>query len=117
MSIYFDERKLRNNLPYDITNCYVFDNGYYSHIGNFKSGTEIVFRVDTPYSDDIINKLSSGEESKRRFINILHKNFNISSEGKMLIGWIDNSALYSFTKVDMGGSYKSYGMTLAIIYF
>lgn len=116
-SIYLNGKKLRNNLPYDINNCYVFDNGYYDHIGSFKSGTEIVFGTDIPYADDIIDKLHSGEENKRRFINILYKYLDINSEKRMLIGWIDNSALHSFAKIDMGESYKSHGMTLAIIYF
>lgn len=115
--IYIEGRKLKNNLPYNINDCYFFDNGYYDHIEDLKSGAEVSFRTDRVYSDDVIDNLSLGDESKRRFMNIFHKNININSKDRMLIGWIDNSALSNFSKIDIEGNYKSYGRTLAIIYF
>lgn len=115
--ILIDGKKLRNNIGYDINNCYVFDNGYYDHVGNLKNDSEIVFRMDRLYAGDIIDKLSLGDENRRKLINIFRKNINVNHTDKMIIGWIDNSALSTFAKIDIGRRYKSYGMTLAIIYF
>jgi hypothetical protein len=108
--------KIMGNLPFDLTDCYVFSDGNYSYIGALKADANIQIKIDETRSGDIHALYSNRTGEKRRFINFMLKNPSFHLSGDGIIGWMDESALKELVKMEINEGYKALGMSLIIIH-
>jgi len=101
-----------SNMPFDMNDCYIFSNGYYSYIGNLSQNTEVNVKTSLDGS------ISSGKMSreKQRFFNSMRQRLATRIKGTGIIGWVDESALKELAGMTMNTKYKAIGAMLIIIH-
>ncbi len=101
-----------SNLPFDLTDCYVFSNGRYTYIGDLKARAQVELGQDR--SGDVPGIYSMKDAEKQRFINAIRLNLSHRVSGTGLMGWMEVSALEKVVRMEMGEFYRSQGLTLVI---
>ena len=101
-----------NNLPFEITDCYLFWNGSYAKIGTVSPNNQSTFSLNQTFSGNVFDNYSVENEGMSKFINLV-KPLLPDNTDKILVGWADGSALEKLAGID--GNYKSSGMALVII--
>ncbi len=108
-----------NDLPFDLTDCYVFSDGRRFYIGVLARGAGTQVRLDQTYAGDISDvytRNSSVETGKRPLINAIKPGLSRRLPTTGLIGWLDESALKTLAGMSMGEEYKYLGRMLVIVH-
>ena len=104
--------KVTNGLPFDLTECYVFSNGYRAYIGDLARNKTV--NIDISGDVPVTQSKMGGE--KQRFFNSMRQKLSKSITGKGIIGWADESALRKFLRMSMDVEYNTVGAMLVIIH-
>jgi len=105
-----------SNFPFDLTDCYVFSNGYRSHIGNLARGDHAQVKLDRTYTGSIAGLYSAKVGEKKRFVNSMKPGISRRISGKGLVGWVEKSALEALAGMSMSEEYKALGTMLIIVH-
>gem|GEM_PF-3957316 len=105
-----------SDLPFDLTDCYVFSNGHYAYIGDLTRGIHAVGTRHVVSSGNTGGTYSTRDAEKQRFINAVRSSLSHRVSGTGLIGWMNESVLRTLIEMDMGEDYKSLGMALVIVH-
>jgi hypothetical protein len=108
--------EVSSDLPFDLTDCYVFSNGHYVYIGNLTRGIHAVGTRHAVSSGNTGGTYSTRDAEKQRFINAMRPSLSHRVSGTGVIGWMNESVLRTLVKMDMGEDYKSLGMALVIVH-
>jgi hypothetical protein len=104
--------KVASKLPFDLSDCYMFSNGRYAFIGDFRSGS--LQGWNQPGRSPGL--YSTGDEGKQRFINAIRQSLADRITGTGVVGWMDESVLKTLIQMDMSEEYKSQGTALIIVH-
>jgi len=118
-AIQSDEGKrisLLNNISYDLTDCYIFSNGYYAKIGALNADAKTEVELSQTFTGNVFDSYSVEDDEKSRFINAIKPILLPDTTDKVLIGWMNSSALRNLTGMDVKSGYKPSGMALVIIH-
>jgi energy-coupling factor transporter transmembrane protein EcfT len=102
-----------NNLPFEITDCYLFWNGSYAKIGTVSPNNQSTFSLNQTFSGNVFDSYSVENEEMSKFINLV-KPLLPDRTDKVLVGWADGSALGKLAGMDIKGGYKALGKLLLI---
>jgi len=105
---------LINNLPYDLSECFIFIKGRYARIGEFKIGEKLGFICDKIYTGNTLDYYSTEDSKRQEFIKIIKDSLLQNIPDKALIGWANESALEILAGISIGQGYKSRGEAFVI---
>jgi hypothetical protein len=107
---------LISNIPYNLTDCYLFLNGCYAQIGALNTDAKTEVELSQTFTGNVFDSYSVEDDEKSRFINAIKPILLPDTTDKVLIGWMNSSALRNLTGMDVKGGYKPSGMALVIIH-
>ena len=105
-----------SNLPFDLTDCYVFSEGYRFYIGDLARGGYAQVKMEKTHAGDISDLYSTRGGEKRQFMKALEPGLPRRIPGTWLAGWLEKSALKTLAGMSMGEDYEALGMALVILH-
>ena len=111
-----------SDLPFDLTDCYVFSNGRYAYIGDLTRGAHAqvgarhAVSPHRTYSGSVPSIYPTSGEEKQRFINAMRPSLSRLTSGTGVIGWMEGSVLKTLVEMDMGEDFKALGMALVVVH-
>jgi hypothetical protein len=104
-----------SNLPFDLTDCYVFSDGRCAHIGDLTRGARMQVSLEQAHDWDIPGIYSTSGVEKRRLINAMRPSFSRRITGTGVVGWMEGSALKTLAEMKMREDYQALGAALVIV--